>query len=391
MPAVRLPLLMLVLASGLLVSQGCDPSSSSSSAPQNVQPIVVNAGPTTTAFDEPFTAVTVCVPGTTNCETIDGILVDTGSSGLRVVGSLLTIPLPQQTVNGAAITECAQFVDGSSWGAVVTADIQIGTERANGVPIQAIGTTVSPTVPAACTASGPLENTVAALGANGILGVGLFRQDCGFGCTVSTAPGLYYGCTSSGCLPTTEALALQLQNPVWLFPKDNNGVILDLPTVPAAGQLSATGSLIFGIGTQSNNAIGSAKVLGVDANGYLATAFGTQAYGGSYIDSGSNGIFFLDAKTTGIPVCADATDFFCPLTLQSATATIGGTNGVTAAAPFTVANFDQLNGSFSAFNNVGGPNPGQFDWGLPFFFGRRIFTAIELQSTPSGVGPYFAY
>jgi hypothetical protein len=32
-----------------------------------------------------------------------------------------------------------------------------------------------------------------------------------------------------------------------------------------------------------------------------------------------------------------------------------------------------------------------FDWGLPFFFGRTVYTAIEGQSTPAGVGPYFAF
>ena len=32
-----------------------------------------------------------------------------------------------------------------------------------------------------------------------------------------------------------------------------------------------------------------------------------------------------------------------------------------------------------------------FDWGLPFFFGREVFVAIEGQETPSGPGPYYAY
>ncbi len=67
----------------------------------NVQPIVVDAGPPTVgAVDEPFTSVTVCVPNTTTCQTIDHILVDTGSSGLRLLSSTgggeLTIPLPVQ-------------------------------------------------------------------------------------------------------------------------------------------------------------------------------------------------------------------------------------------------------------------------------------------------------
>jgi hypothetical protein len=32
-----------------------------------------------------------------------------------------------------------------------------------------------------------------------------------------------------------------------------------------------------------------------------------------------------------------------------------------------------------------------FDWGLPFFYGRNVYAAVEQQSTPGGSGPYIAY
>jgi hypothetical protein len=32
-----------------------------------------------------------------------------------------------------------------------------------------------------------------------------------------------------------------------------------------------------------------------------------------------------------------------------------------------------------------------FGWGLPFFFGRTVFLAIEGQPTPAGAGPYYAF
>ena len=34
-----------------------------------------------------FTSVTICVPGTSSCQTLDGVLVDSGSSGLRLLAS----------------------------------------------------------------------------------------------------------------------------------------------------------------------------------------------------------------------------------------------------------------------------------------------------------------
>ena len=50
-----------------------------------------------------------------------------------------------------------------------------------------------------------------------------------------------------------------------------------------------------------------------------------------------------------------------------------------------------FNTNGSAFPGLGGPSPNEFDWGLPFFYGRTVFTAIENQSTAGGLGPYFAY
>jgi hypothetical protein len=394
----RAILLALVVMATAAPSCGSSSSSSSSGGspapPLNFQSIVVNAGPANNYFNGAFTSVTICVPGQNSCQTIDGILVDTGSTGLRVLASSLTLPLPLQTdSSGATVAECFNFLDGFTWGPVQSADIKMGGEQANAVPVQVIGTAGLPAIPAACANSGTPENTLDALGANGVLGVGLFKEDCGPACLAIGAsnPGVYYSCPSSGCRTISQPLARQLQNPVSMFASDNNGVLIQLPSLPAGGAVTATGMMIFGIGTQSDNALGSAKVMTVDFNGNLSTSYGAQTYSGSYIDSGSNGIFFLDTQTTGLPVCSDSSDFYCPPTLQTQSATIRGVNGTSSAVSFNVGNVDTLNGRFNAFNEVAGPNPGGFAWGLSFFFGRTIFTAIENQSTPGGIGPYFAF
>jgi hypothetical protein len=46
-----------------------------------------------------------------------------------------------------------------------------------------------------------------------------------------------------------------------------------------------------------------------------------------------------------------------------------------------------------AYDNLGGTSAvgGAFDWGLPFYFGRNVFTAIEGQSTSAGAGPFVAF
>ena len=386
----RLMLTLFVVAQA--VTPQCSPSSSSSS-PVNTMPIVVNAGPANDFFNGAFVSVTLCVPGTSDCQTIDGILVDTGSSGLRVLASALTLALPQQNgAGGAPIAECGQFTDGFTWGPVQTADIKLAGELARSVPIQAIGAQAFATVPPSCSSAGTPENTLADLGANGILGVGPFRQDCGAACTFagSSNPAVYYVCASGSCQATTEALTEQLQNPIWRFSSDNNGVVLQLPTVPIGGALSTAGAMRFGVGSQGDNALGAAQVQTTDASGNFTTVFSGQSYS-AYIDSGSNGLFWLDSTTTGLPICTVSTDFYCPPSLRAFSATNHGVNGTTAQVTFNIGNADALSDRLTAFSEIGGPNPGNVDWGLPFFYGRTVFIAIEGQSTSAGPGPYFAY
>ena len=66
-----------------------------------------------------------------------------------------------------------------------------------------------------------------------------------------------------------------------------------------------------------------------------------------------------------------------------------------SVTPFSVASATALYGSGkAAFDDLAitafGPG-GYFDWGLSFFYGRTIFTAINGATTPGGPGPYFAY
>jgi hypothetical protein len=414
MNPARLRIFFSVLFSGIFVATvGCGGSGSSSTssgssgstpAVNNVQTITVNTGPTagppinSPAINEAFTSVTVCAPGsTTNCQTISGILVDTGSPGLRVLSSALTISLPQQTgTGGNPVVECLPFVDGFTWGPVQTADMTIAGEQAKNLPIQVIGSTTFTNIPTSCSSNGTEEDDLASLGANGILGVGSFAQDCGDACTTtgSTNPGLYYTCSSAGCQVTTENLADQVANPVAFFATDNNGVLIELPAVTGA-ETSITGSLIFGIGTQSNNALGSATVYTLDpSTGNITTRFNNTTFSNaSFLDTGSNAIYFLDTATTGIPTCTDLTFWYCPTSTQTLSATNQGATGASASFQFTVGNADTLTSNLTTgvADGLAGPNAGTFDWGLPFFFGRHVFTAIENQNTPGGLGPYWAY
>jgi hypothetical protein len=407
----NLSIFSMAVAALALAFSGCGGGSSPSTtgntgtngtSPTNVVSVSVNVGPATSVgqseVDLLYASVTVCVPGsTTQCQTVNGIQVDTGSFGLRILASALTVSLPQQTDSSSnPIAECYEFEDGNTWGPVQTADVTIGGEKASSLPIQVIGggSGSVANVPTACTNSGATEDTLGELGANGILGIGNFVQDCGDGCTVSGAEnaGLYYTCPSSGCEVTTEALNSQVANPVGSFATDNNGVIIELPAVSGA-ETSVTGSLIFGIGTQSNNGLGSATVYTIDPNtGNFSTTFNGVAYSDeAFIDSGSNAYYFNDAS---LPTCTDLTFWYCPAATVNLTATNQGVNGATSTVNFSIGNADTLTSNVNngVAPNLGGPISGNlFDWGLPFFFGRNVYVAIAGANTTGGQGPYWAY
>jgi uncharacterized protein DUF3443 len=376
---------------------GSSHNSSNSDSANNMQAITVNAGPANNYANGGFITVTVCAPGTSNCQNISGVLADTGSFGLRILSSALGSlngSLPQQkSADGNPTVECAQFVSSVLWGPVKTADVIMAGEKASSVPIQIIDPSVA-TIPSACQAIGPAEEDLASLGANGILGIGFFVADCGPACASAGSgnAGFYYSCAGSSCQIIGESTSRQVQNPIALFSQDNNGVVVQLPAV-SANATSVSGSLIFGIGTQSDNALGSAHIFTPDNNGNLKTTFKGTTYEG-FLDSGSNAYFFLDSSAAGMPDCSSPeSGFYCPSTSSPAnlTATNSSATGTAiSTVNFTIANADQLFSSAadSVFPTLGGPNPNTFDWGLPFFYGRKIFVAFQ---SPAGSGPYWAY
>jgi hypothetical protein len=68
-----------------------------------------------------------------------------------------------------------------------------------------------------------------------------------------------------------------------------------------------------------------------------------------------------------------------------------GANGTSSPVSFSAGNVDTLSAVSSVLIEATGAQPGGFDWGLPFFYGRTVFTAIAGRSTPGGAGPYWAY
>jgi hypothetical protein len=286
-------------------------------------------------------------------------------------------------------------------------------------------------VPITCkaTATTPALNDVGSFGANGVLGVGLFAQDCGPGCATQAGNNFYYTCaTAATCTASVAAVTDQATNPVFGFTAtgDNNGILLQFPAVAAAsGALNIQGMLIFGINTKSNNQATASTLNTYQADlsqgDFISTLLTTTGpyfvtstpYTNSFIDSGSNGIYL-----PGTTIATDPTyGWFTPTIAASGgnpadvitlTATQQGSGGGTAYTnnlTFEIANantvlFNSGAGINTVFNGLGANSlgtgsTGGIDWGLPFFLGKSIFVALEnttinVVTTPQS-GPFWAY
>jgi hypothetical protein len=204
----------------------------------NTVTLTIDGGPAgaTGAINHAYVTVKVCAAGSsTQCANIDHVLLDTGSWGLRLVGSVLaahSVALATESdTQGQLIEECVNFSGGETWGPVALADVSLAGESASKLPVQIMddnGAYAPP--PASCGANGTLINDIGGFDANGVLGVGVMMQDCGSACVNAlTALPVYYGCSSGAagvCTAENVALDLQVTNPVARFATDNNGIII---------------------------------------------------------------------------------------------------------------------------------------------------------------------
>jgi hypothetical protein len=383
-------------------------SSTNSSTPatgENTVPVRVDKS--TGNVNRLLASIKVCVPGTQGapqCVTVDNMLVDTGSTGVRIsaraIPTLAPLLLTQagavdDKVGSAPIAECAPFASGYTWGSVKRADITIGSKTASNIPIQVVSDGAFSTPPD-CIAhnGGDLGRSLDVMGVSGILGIDNFTGDS-LDALTKAVPGLYYYCPSqNSCVSTRMLASKEVMNPVAAFPTDNNGMVIRLPAVPAAGQASVTGQLVFGVGTQQNNTLpANATVIALDKYGTFTTQYKGQVFNQSVIDSGTLSYAFPDNT---IPY--SVLDLYTPASSLNLSATIEPNNGSNAPLqmPFSIDNANTLMASGNAaFINIGqyfsNGEDNMFLWGLPFFYGRDVYNVIGNAKVGKLTGPFVAF
>jgi len=374
----------------------------------NVVSLTVDSGPAgaTGAINHAYVTVKVCASGNqSECASIDHVLLDTGSFGLRLVGSVLmahAVTLAAETdAQSRTIEECVSFNGGQTWGPVALADVTLAGESALKLPIQVMDDTGSGAPPpAGCGANGTLINGVTGFSANGLLGIGVLIQDCGQACagTAAALP-FYYGCSAAGaCSAENVPLNEQVANPVAMFAADNTGVVIQLPNLANAnGDATVQGELIFGIDTQADNSLPTTgvAVLGANSSGdFTATYNGGTTALPALIDSATDAYSFND-PTIGVCSSGAFVGYYCPavapLSVFAVNTGVGAENA-TSAVDFALGDPNAFVSGAAAFTGLGGGGGStSFIWGMPFFYGRAVYIGFEQRVSGPHTGPFYAY
>jgi hypothetical protein len=86
-----------------------------------------------------------------------------------------------------------------------------------------------------------------------------------------------------------------------------------------------------------------------------------------------------------LAACADGSSWYCPASTQALIVAIDG--GAVSSAATDVATL-AASGHYALDALAGAGSAETFDWGLPFFYGRSVYTAGS--PTPDGARPYDA-
>ena len=343
-------------------------------------------------FNRMVVQVTVCVPKTNDCATIDDVMVDTGSTGLRLEASALPSGLNFPAVLGPdrkPLAECLRFVGDDAWGPLERADLRIGGLTASGLPIQIIGD-VAQVQPESCPRS-EVHPT-----ANGTLGIGSHLTDCQGECRQTETAPVYFQCGDERCDPLEGRVdeAYRLPNPVASFDQHNNGVVFDLPDAEGEGTFDSVGQLTFGVGTGGDDRLDAAAIVKLVERGRFTTFYAGDAYPDSYIDSGTETYIVPDGV---LPRCRGMSWAFCVGPEVTREAFVLDRNGARTALPFRIGDYRQIRqrgfGASAEIAVAALPRSGAFVWGAPFFLGKRVAVVMEgrvVPDVPDLRGPFYA-
>ncbi len=237
---------------------------------------------------------------------------------------------------------------------------------------------------------------MADLGSNGVVGIRAMKPR-DFPAVALTPPAsrlllLHLGDVMYG--NTRIPLDTQFMNPVANFTSDNNGTIIRLPALPAGGQTS---------GQRANSYSASARgktmhcrrtplMLPLDSNSSFTTDYNGNALLSYDRQRNKHAITsptrrFRSESTVIVHSIIPRSDLsvsFCKHRTEP---------DLPATVPFLVSQWLQLPDESDTVPMTVSPRPitDGFIWGLPFFYGRDVYTVLSGANAGTRAGPFVAF
>lgn len=384
--------LLLMFLSVVIASCSSGSSNNTSSTPNQV-PISIGSGLNGDGINTMYISLTMCSNSSgTSCQTVDNIILDTGSFGVKINKSALpesfVLILPRVTTNaGNEVYACNTFGSGYVFADEHYAALNLAGTMTNDVVVQIIENSPSAEIPDSCIAKGPFDD-FSNFGANGIIGINpaltlsnssvlLYKKDIN---------GIYKALTSS----EESGLPVLNQNPLPSLVTNNNGFVVSIPPVTQNTNTNVTGTLILGINTEANNQITNQTNLIVASESDLSVVCNSACFYSkisnpestipAVFDSGTNGWVFM---SNTLPQC----DYgYCPTSPTVWTSSVYSYNfAANESYPIsaTISADEVVNGQSISFAVM--PGWGYYNYnnqtlyGSPFFFGKNIYVVFPTQ------------
>lgn len=383
----------------------CNNGSSSSATNAPSVPISIGSGMNGYGINTMYVSITLCRDQSgTSCQTIDNIILDTGSFGLKINKSALPESfietLPRVTTNDdQMVYACNTFGSGYVFASEHYASLHLANDYTNNVVVQIIENAPTDEIPNSCVAKGPFDN-FENFGANGIIGVNpaltlsnssilLYRKDVN---------GIYQALSES----ETSSVPILNQNPLPSLQHNNNGFVIAIPPTLQNTNTNIAGKLILGVNTGGNNLITKKTNLIVASESSLSTVCNSGCFYSkienpestipAVFDSGTNSWVFI---SNNIPICSYG---YCPESPFVWNSWVFSYN-FAANESYQVTGIitkDEESGgedlSFSVMPGWGYENTNNETlYGSPFFFGKNVYIVFPSKKSSSPIWGFESY
>lgn len=354
--------------------------------------IMAGCGLNNVGNNVPYVSVTICQDSSgANCQTINNVLLDTGSIGLKINQSVLNSKLLSgltsinDTTTNLPLSSCNLYGGGYLFTNAYTATVKLGGMTSNNMPIQVINDINQSTVPASCSLVS-FNNLLANSGANGVIGVNpqVFASNSHVKLYIESQAGVY----TQLDYKTANSDPILNVNPIVGF-AESNGLIISLPAVTANSNTNIYGVLTFGVNTRANNQINNASVqlIGNKSSelGYFKSTSTTNVTSRTIFDTGTNGyvVYGLNMAQCGNNYCPGSpTTWTSSLSNWGFDITTSYNESIQISNPVNQASAIMPNWAFVS------NTPGITVYGLPFFFGKNVYAQFPTESQASPVWGY---